>query len=642
MKKSEINILVVDDDSSFRNSMVESIKRFGFKCMGVARSEEAINSVKIKQYHAALIDCMLPKMNGMDLSRALRATRFGSCPIILMSGIFRDKGFAAEAIEKTGAVGFLSKPFHLEDLKAKLDELFKEFVTGGGVPLHVLVSKPFSTPRERTKVIEGLEEVKGFDLPFVISVLLDVGASGHLNLANTSGEIYGVTIAEGKITGVDSSETDATLTMMLLEKGFLTRQDLQMVQTKGKRGDLVALLVEQQCISPHVLPIVKKEQVLFDLRNLFTNEPMNINFVPDRSKKSGEVGWDMNDITPLLHDVVDTQITHEYLKGFYKEWMEYPIKLGPVFKFDHELFDMPLFKRLPRLGELLSGNLTIGELHAQGNYKEEDLFKSLHLMAFRRLIIFDDVKKAKGTVEYGDRMKTMLKELHGRNPLEVFSYFGLIDTPKAQDVERVYKEFARSNHPDLLSPGASTDIRQTVNQVFSIVSEAHNVLTHSEKRMKLLDDLKQKQAEDQIRAEGLAEEAINFLRRGRAGEALEKTEEAMKLYPSRSVKLAHVWGLLKSSDTDGKKAGQANKILDSISHEERRIPQYLFVQGLLRKALGDDAGAIAAFDKAIGMDANFLEARREKSVVSGKADKKVDIFNADLTQLVGNFFKKKS
>lgn len=640
MKKSDINILVVDDDPGFRASMVEAIKRFGYRATGVGKSDEALNSVKIKQYHGALIDCMLPKMNGMDLSKAMRSTRFGSAPVILMSGIFKDKNFAAEAVEKTAAVAFLNKPFNLNDLKEKLDEQFQELVGNGSVPLHVLVSKPFSTPRERTKVIEGLEEVKGFDLPFVLSVLMEAGASGHLNLANSAGEIYGITLSDGKITGVDSSETDATLTMMLLEKGFLTREDLQQIHTKGRRGDLVALLVEEQYISPHVLPIVRKEQILFDLRHLFTDEPMNINFVPDRSKKTAEIGWEMSDLTPLLHDVVDGQITADYLKAFYKEWMEYPVQTGPQFKADHELFKMPMFKGLPNLTGHLGKNLTIEEIRAQGKFSEELLLKALHLMAFRRLIIFDDVKKAKGTAEYGERMKIMLRELQGKHPFDVFIYFGLDRNPKVAELERVYREFARSNHPDLLPPTASAELRKTVNLVFSIVSEAHDVLSNTTKRTQLEMDLRQKEAENQIQAEGLADEAINYLRRGKATQALEKTTVAIKLYASRSVKLAHVWALLKSGDDDGKKAGQASKILESIPHEERRIPQYLFVQGLLKKALGDDAGAITAFDKAIAMDPNFIEARREKSVVSGK-EQKVDIFNADLTQLVGNFFKKR-
>ena len=97
---------------------------------------------------------------------------------------------------------------------------------------------------------------------------------------------------------VDSSEKEATILMLLLEMGYLNREDLKTVQSTGRRGDLIPVLIENQFVSPHVLPLVSKEQIASDLKRLFVNDQFNVNFVPDRSKKAVEFGVTMDDITP--------------------------------------------------------------------------------------------------------------------------------------------------------------------------------------------------------------------------------------------------------------------------------------------------------------------------------------------------------
>jgi CheY-like chemotaxis protein/curved DNA-binding protein CbpA len=644
MKKSEINILIVDDDAGLRSSLTETVTRAGYKATAVGRGEEAVSAAKIKQYHAALIDCMLPKTNGVDLSLELRKTRFGNGKLLLMSGVFRDKGFAAEAVEKTKAIDYLFKPFGAADIRAKLDEILKELISDEKVPLHVLVSKPFSSVRGRTKVVEGLEEVMGFDLPFILCVLLDAGTSGHLNLTNSAGEIYGIAMQKGQITGVDSVESEVTLTMMLLEKGYIRREDLQLVQSKGSRGDLIALMIEQDLLSPHVLPIVRKDQMLQDLRNLFSGQKFNINYVPDRKERDAQVGLELKDLAPLLHDAADKVIPFEYLRNFYEKWMEYPIQTGPAFSPQSEIFATPLMKRMDGLADMLAENLTIDEIQIKGGFAPDDMLKAMHFLAFLRYIIFADVKKAK---EYssGHRIHTMLEEIKNLNPFQVFEYFGCQSSAKEQEIEKVYREFARANHPDRLPPGAPEEIRRDMNKVFSFVSDAYTTLSNPQKRQELINKLRQTEAETQIRAENLADEAVHLLKRGKAADAALKTTEAMKLFKGRNVIIAHAWAVLKSEGDVAGRVGEANKALDSIPHEERRNAPYLFVQGLLKAALGDNEGAAASFDRAIAMDANLLEARREKASLGSKDKNEkseiTDIFKADLGKMVGNLFKKR-
>jgi len=637
MRKSDVNILIVDDDNSVRTMLVEAIGKFGYRTSAAPKADEALNLVKIKPFHLALIDCMLPKTNGVDLAVQMRKSRFGNAPIILMSGVFRDKSFSAEAIEKSKAVDFIKKPFSISELKDAIDRALADLLGGEQVPLQVLISKPFSSGRERTRVIETLDEIKGYDLPFVICVLMDAKANGHLNIANDSGEIFGITLRGGMITKVDSSQSEVNLTMMLLDKGLIAKDDIGSIG--GKRGDLVQSLVDQQYLSPHVLPQLHRAQIIEDLRRLFVDEKITINFVPDRGKdRSVEISLD--DLTQLLEEVISEVIPAEHLRAFYKDWMEFGISPGPSLSADHTVFHSALLQKTKGISALLKNGLTIEEMRDQGGFILDDLLRALHLLVFQRIIVFDDVRKKKSFSLNMDRVKAINKEIQNKSPLEIFRYFGASEEVKEIEVKEIFKEFSRSNHPDHLPSNSTDEMRGIVTELFSRVSEANDILTDPQRRERLLKSLKQQEAERQIRAEAFTEEATSLLRKGRATEALEKTREAMKLHQSRNVVLAHAWALLKSQGDTGEMTSEAARLLDAIPHEERRNAHYSFVYGLLKKNLGDTAGAIAQLERSIAMDPNFLDARRERGSL-GNAPEKLDIFNADLTALVGNFFKKK-
>lgn len=639
MAKARKHLLVIDDEAGIRSALSEFAKRFGFKVTAVGRAEEALNLAKIQPFTMALVDCMLPRQNGVDLVEELRKAQFGQTPVILMSGVFRDKSFSAEAIKRTGAIEFLYKPVDFSLLQKIFDKQVKDNEASDQVPLHVLVSKHFSTARERLKVIEGLEEIKGFDLPFVLSVLIDAAASGHLNIVNSKGEVFGITFANGKIVKADSSESAETSKRLLLEKGYVTNEDLRSAGLEKVRGDIVNLLVEQHYISPHALPIIRKEQMLSDLRRLFVLEIMQSNFVPDQVK-SHEIHLNMEDLSPLLYQVAEKILSIDHLRNFYQQWLDHPIRVGATFKADHPLFQLPLLAKLKQLPSLLGASLTIDEICVKGQYNQEDLLKAIHFLTLHRLIVFNEIKKVGNVEDHAKRVESMLMALEGRNPFAVFEYFGATAGANEVEVGKIYKEFARANHPDLLPGNIDKKIRDGVNRVFSIVSEAHNILINPDKRKKLVQEIKQKEAERQIRGEQLIDEAINFLRRGQVSLALPKAKEAYDLSQTRGIKLSYCWALLKNAENK-ETVAEVEKILETISAEDRRVVQFAFVNGLLLRIKGDIEGAVVQLDRAIQADPNYIEARRERTALEGLREEKTDIFNADLTKIVGNFFKKR-
>ncbi|MCB0371035.1 MAG: response regulator, partial [Bdellovibrionales bacterium] len=475
MKKKDVHILIIDDDETVRSSLVEAVKKFGYSALAASNTNDALSVIRIKSIHAAIVDCMLPKMNGIESVKKLRESRFGDSVVVMMSGIFKDKSFATDTIEKTEAVDFLFKPIELNRLRQILDEHLEPLCSETTIPLHALISKGYESSRERRKAIEMLEQISGFDLPFVLSVLMDAKVSGHLNIVNNAGEIYGITLCKGLITTVDSSESVATLTLLLLQKGYVTPGDLSALGEKTKKGDILKALLSEALISPHTVPIVRNEQIMTDLKRLFTDEMVQFNFAPERMKEDLP-GVSLDMLIPYFQVAIQDFITMDYLCAFYDGWGDYAILEGPSYSQAESLSEFDLIKRAQGIAAVAHEMITINELITSDRYSKEDLLKALHLLTLKRVIIFDTVKRGMNNDNVKTRFTHMLHGVEKKNPKQIFIYFGASVAVKKEEVERIYKEFAKNNHPDKLPKDASKELLDLNNRVFSVVSEAHQTL----------------------------------------------------------------------------------------------------------------------------------------------------------------------
>lgn len=653
MKKSEVLILIVDDDASMQSALTEFLKKLGYKALAVGRVDEALNMVKLKPVNMAIIDCMLPKMNGIDLANEFRTSRFQDNPIILMSGIFKDKSFAGDALKKTKAVGFINKPFNLEELK-NLIEKNLTLRSEEEVRLTSLISKHNSSPREQLKWVEKMEEIKGDELPLVTSVLMAGDFSGYLNLVGgAEGEdqdILGITFKKGEVIKVDGSRSKQVFERIIVELGILTTQELSDHKAQYPKGDLLANLVEANLLSPHLISNIRNRQVVAELIDIYAGDNYQLNLAPDRIRGHGaEVG--PSEMINVYEKTV-RKMDYNYLKSFYSLWIEFPIRKSPTFTENHAVLKSSLLKGKVDVIPLLESDKSLKILLGESKFTEEEFYKALHLLVLTRLIYFEDVQVNQSFEEYASRLQTIYDDIMDKNPIDIYLYFGASSSVKPSEVERIYKEFAKSNHPDSLPPNAPEDVRKVVTQVFSLVSSACDTLVDDEKRTQLFNSIKQKEAVEQMQAENLAEEGLNHLRKGRVGVALPKLRQAFELYSSSNLLIYMCWGELKA--LEGKqhpaKLLEITKHLESVPIEDRRTPQFQLVQGLLKKAEGDYDGAYAYFDKSLALDAAFLDARREiASLGSSKRMNKrgsaMDLLTGDISELtstISSFFKKKA
>lgn len=107
-------IYIVEDDPSFRKSMVRLIKASGFEAVSFGSANAFLAETFIRRPACLLLDVDLPGMNGLRLQERLQEKKC-NLPIVFMTG-HGSIPMSVQAMKK-GAIDFLPKPFEARDLR---------------------------------------------------------------------------------------------------------------------------------------------------------------------------------------------------------------------------------------------------------------------------------------------------------------------------------------------------------------------------------------------------------------------------------------------------------------------------------------------------------------------------------------------
>jgi len=117
-----MRILVVDDDRAVRDSLRRSLEFNGYTVDVAADGAEALARVPLIQPDAIVMDVMMPRLDGLEATKALRAAG-NDVPILVLTA--RDAvGDRVDGLD-AGADDYLAKPFALDELLARLRALVR-------------------------------------------------------------------------------------------------------------------------------------------------------------------------------------------------------------------------------------------------------------------------------------------------------------------------------------------------------------------------------------------------------------------------------------------------------------------------------------------------------------------------------------
>ncbi len=115
-----MHILVVEDERALCETIVRSLRRLAYSVDFCHDGNKAIELLGVERYDLALLDLNLPGADGMTVLRTLRQNDRDTKVLILSA-----RSEVADKVEglDAGANDYLAKPFHLEELEARIRSL---------------------------------------------------------------------------------------------------------------------------------------------------------------------------------------------------------------------------------------------------------------------------------------------------------------------------------------------------------------------------------------------------------------------------------------------------------------------------------------------------------------------------------------
>jgi len=117
-------ILVVDDDNGVREALSEFLLSLGYAVVAVENGEEALTEYEKGGFDMVMADLIMPNMDGMELLRRIREIKNNEVIFLMMTG-HPSISTAVEAINR-GADDYITKPFHLDDVKLRISKALEK------------------------------------------------------------------------------------------------------------------------------------------------------------------------------------------------------------------------------------------------------------------------------------------------------------------------------------------------------------------------------------------------------------------------------------------------------------------------------------------------------------------------------------
>lgn len=158
--------LIVEDDRILSNNICESLKH-KFHMVQAFDGEEGLSRLFREHFDVAILDVMMPKLNGYEVLEQLRAAG-NSTPVLMLTAL----NSSSDQVKglRAGADDYLAKPFDLDVFQARLDALVRRARRDGDLSENVFTFQDLAmyTDTRTARVGEGKLDLHGRQFDFLL------------------------------------------------------------------------------------------------------------------------------------------------------------------------------------------------------------------------------------------------------------------------------------------------------------------------------------------------------------------------------------------------------------------------------------------------------------------------------------------
>jgi len=127
-------VLVVDDSATIRKVVKSILEARAYEAVTAEDGQDALDKLASEKVDLVLLDFVMPRMNGYQFCRELRANpELKTLPVVLMSA--KGDKIRGQFVQQTGAVDAITKPFDARGLVAVIEGALKKHVEGRARPV---------------------------------------------------------------------------------------------------------------------------------------------------------------------------------------------------------------------------------------------------------------------------------------------------------------------------------------------------------------------------------------------------------------------------------------------------------------------------------------------------------------------------
>lgn len=615
VSNKDINILIVDDNASFLSYAESILSGLGYAITTCQEPKRAEFLIRQQSFHIVLIDCLMPELDGNQLARRIYDTFKSSISIILMSGVFKN-----QMLSGINKFPFLTKPFEEKKLKEVIESSVKKlFCVKNSESLSLdIISKEHSpfTLKKRIPMYESISGIEAIHLLF-FNLLAEEKLTIRISCSSDSMDF---SISNRNIVSY-SNQNAENLLSFLGSNNLLSSSESSLFNNLDY-GKLVDTLVSSSLVSPHQILKYTLQQMLTDLNKIGQAENVNISFFP---LNYSPVLISFERFTNMIESLIEEDFPVISIQKMFNPYKDNKIIINEEKKEEWINLDTPVLQILSTHIDKIT-KLPFNKFMALYSADQQSsVYRALMKLIIQEYISFS--REGLSSMELGhvyeERCKTILNIIDGLEYDGVFSFLGCSDMFNSAQVQKVYSNFIKLNHPDRFM-NYPERARSLIDKINQSVNAAYSLFNDKNQLEKFRREKKLKTTQIILQVESMKKQILNAVRICSYDKAQGLVDE-LKVHTDfdEEVKLeVFLWNAVIEMEKSGLKID--SKKIEFLNQKLSEMhlrgiveqPLYHYVMGLVAICNKNNSLAQLCLNKALDIDKEFYLAKLKQLSLS--------------------------